>query len=332
MTVTEFVNIPSPTLQPTSDIIEVTEVNKRFGKNPPVLENISFKVKKGEIFCLLGPSGSGKSTILRLLTGFYKPDNGQVKVLATSPSRFGRKHRNQIGYLPQQFVLFPELSVEENMNFVASLYGVSWIGRGKRIQQALDFVELWPSRHKLASQVSGGMLRRLELASTLVHQPQLIFMDEPTAGVDPILRAKFWEHFKELREEGRTLFVTTQYVTEADYCDQVAILSRGHLLAWGSPEEIRRKVIGGELVNLEVAEVTGQIIQVLRQIGGTHRIQTLSSENVRLTVDNASESLQEIISQFKEKNIVIKEISPYRPTFDEVFVQLMEQDKVEPKE
>jgi ABC-2 type transport system ATP-binding protein len=327
----ETINPASVMELPRDTIIEARDVSKQFGKNPPVLENLNFEVQRGQIFCLLGPSGSGKSTTIRLLTGFYRPTSGEVKVMGVAPHRFNQKVRRNIGYMPQQFVLFPELTTQENINFVASVYGVSWGGRHRRVRQALEFVDLWDSRNKLASQLSGGMLRRLELASTLIHEPELIFVDEPTAGIDPILRARFWDHFKTLRDAGHTLFVTTQYVTEADYCDVVAILNQGHLLELGSPEEIRYRAFGGELINLVLEEASSQAVQILRRTPGLHRLQTLSTENLRLTVENAGDALQYIVGEFNRAGINLVNIEPYRPSFEEVFVELMENDNTTEK-
>lgn len=307
-------------------IIEVKNLVKQFGKNDPTIKDVSFEVRAGQIFCLLGPSGSGKSTILRMLTGVYRPSEGQVRVFGIEPHRFRSQTRSRIGYMPQQFLLFPELSTIENLHFVASVYGVSWFGRKEKVRKALEFVDLWDARNKLATNLSGGMQRRLELATVLVHQPELIFVDEPTAGIDPVLRAKFWEHFKTLRDEGRTIFVTTQYVTEADYCDEVAILNAGRLIAIGTPEDVRTEAFGGEIINLTLDEITSESVRLLRQISSMRRIKSLSPESLRLTVENASEALQEIVTVFQEHNINIESIEPYKPNFEEVFVQLMEQD------
>jgi len=313
--------------EPVNDaIIQVQSLSKRFGKGEPTVRDLSFEVQKGEIFCLLGPSGSGKSTIMRMLNGVYRPSEGKVQVLGVEPHNFKRRTRALMGYMPQQFVLFPELSTIENVNFVASVYGVSWAGRRNKAREMLEFVDLWDARNRLASQLSGGMQRRLELAATLVHRPQLIFVDEPTAGIDPILRAKFWEHFKSLKNEGRTLFVTTQYVTEADYCDKVAIINQGRLLALGGPEAIRQEAMGGEIINLTLEEVSREAVRLLRQMPQVRRVQGSSTENLRLTVEDAGEALPEIINALQQNNIEIQSIEPYRPDFEEVFVQLMERD------
>lgn len=313
-------------------VIEVCHICKSFGRDAPTVRDLNFEVARGQIFCLLGPSGSGKSTTVRMLTGVYEPTTGEMRVLGVAPHRFTTKTRARIGYMPQQFVLFPELTTLENINLVASAYAMSFVGRAKKVREALEFVDLWAARKTLASRLSGGMRRRLELASTLVHGPELIFVDEPTAGIDPILRAKFWEHFKTLRDEGRTLFVTTQYVTEADYCDMVAILSRGRLLSLGTPEAIRHEAMGGEIINLTLDEVTAEALRILHNIPDMRDIQTVSTNNLRLTVANASEALQEIVGAFREHNIEILNIDPYRPDFEEVFVRLMERDLQQAKQ
>jgi ABC-type uncharacterized transport system ATPase subunit len=212
---------------------------------------------------------------------------------------------------------------------VASVYGMSWFRRRPKIKRALEFVDLWDARNKLASELSGGMQRRLELAATLVHNPELIFVDEPTAGIDPVLRSKFWDHFRELRDQGRTIFVTTQYVTEADYCDTVAILNRGRILAIGEPEQIRRDAFGGDVVNLSLEFVSPESIEILRHVPGVTYIQFLNTQDLKLTVDEGAETVPLIIAALQDAGIGVKTIEQYRPDFEEVFVRLMEQDRPE---
>jgi len=308
------------------------DAGKSFGKDRVVVHDLSFEVTPGQIFCLLGPSGSGKSTTMRMLTGLYKPSEGHVQVFGQEPHKFRKKWRERIGYMPQQFVLFPEISTLGNVNFVASVYGMSWFKRRPKIKRALEFVDLWDSRNKLASQLSGGMQRRLELAATLVHNPELIFVDEPTAGIDPILRSKFWDHFRELRDQGRTIFVTTQYVTEADYCDTVAILNRGRILAIGAPEQIRRDAFGGDVVNLSLDFVSPQAIEIIRHVPGVTYVQFLNTQDLKLTVTEGGETVPLIISALQEGRVAVKSIEQYRPDFEEVFVRLMEQDRAEDEE
>ena len=227
-------------------------LTRHFGKEVAV-DNLSLEIPHGSIFGFIGPSGSGKTTTVRLMTGVLRPTAGDLMVLGKRPWEFSQSTREQIGYMPQLFVLYPQLTVWENMNFAASIYGMGLV-RGRQIKELLDFVELSEHRGKLARQISGGMQRRLSLAATLVHDPDLIFLDEPTAGIDPVLRRKFWDHFKELQNQGHTLFVTTQYVGEAAYCDKVGVLAKGRLVALDTPEGLRHRAFGGEPVDLAAAE------------------------------------------------------------------------------
>ena len=215
-----------------------------------MVQGLSFEVKRGTIFGVIGPSGCGKTTTIRMLLGVMRPTSGELRVLGREPHKFRRRDRERLGYMPQQFVLFPELSVSENMGFAASIYGMSFFGRGNRIRRTLELVELWDARSRPAGQLSGGMQRRLELAATLIHDPDVLFLDEPTAGIDPVLRSKFWDHFRALRDEGRTIIVTTQYVTEAEYCDEILVLREGQKVAIGTPDAVRQMAMGGEVVTV----------------------------------------------------------------------------------
>jgi len=206
----------------SGDVVEAHEVTKKFGDEVAV-NSLNMQVPRGTIFGFIGPSGCGKTTTVRMMTGIHRPTSGELTVLGKNPIHFSKSDQEQIGYLIQNFVLYPELTVWENLNFAASFYGVT-LFRQRRLNQLLEFVELKEDKGKLAGALSGGMKRRLSLAATLVHNPELLFLDEPTAGIDPLLRRKFWDYFKELQEEGHTLFVTTQYVGEAAYCDLVGVM------------------------------------------------------------------------------------------------------------
>jgi len=178
----------------TGNVVETADLTKAFGKDLAV-QSLTMQVPRGTIFGFVGPSGCGKTTTVRLLTGFYKPTSGTLSVLGKKPTDFSKSDREKIGYLIQQFVLYPDLTVWENLNFAASFYGVG-LFRWQRLNKLLDFVELKGDKNKLARDLSGGMKRRLSLAATLVHNPELLFLDEPTAGIDPLLRRKFWDYFK----------------------------------------------------------------------------------------------------------------------------------------
>jgi ABC-2 type transport system ATP-binding protein len=313
-------------------IIQAEHVYRTFSEDVGVFD-LNFIVPAGTIFGMIGPSGCGKTTTVRLLTGLYKPDKGKLGVLGRVPSKFSPRSREQLGYMPQHFVLYPNLTVWENLNFVASLYGMGYFSRRKQLEQALDFVELSDAKRRLGSQLSGGMQRRLELACTLVHNPLLIFADEPTAGIDPVLRAKFWEHFRSLRDQGRTLFVTTQYVGEAAYCDMVGVMRAGRLIHVDTPENLRRKALGGEVIKLIVdAPHTLDAAQIFQRHPAINDVRRSRSQPglLYLYVDDAAASLPLIFSVMGEHpDITVQQADKYVPPFDDIFIQLMEQAEAE---
>lgn len=305
------------------------EYPNEHGEVVKAAQDISFEVPEGKLFTLLGPSGCGKTTTMRLLTGLYKPDRGSLSVLGEAPTKFHTRTRERIGYMPQQFVLYPHLTVSENLSFAASLYGLGFLRRRRRMKAMLDFVELTQERRRLGAQLSGGMQRRLGLAAALVHDPQVLFADEPTAGVDPVLRGKFWDQFRLLRDQGRTLFITTQYVSEAAYCDVVAIMRAGRVIVIDTPEGLRRKALGGEviklLVNLAQLQQAQQLLLQQDFVGDVRR----SREQPGLLlvhVDDAAKRLPSIVSLMSQVNhIGVEQAEKYVPPFDDVFITLMEQ-------
>jgi len=309
-------------------IIQTRELEKRF-QDEVAVKDVTFNVPRGRIFGFIGPSGSGKTTTIRMLTGFYKPTNGEVFVLNQVPTKFKPAMRERIGYMPQLFVLYPNLSVWENLNFIASLYGMPLFGRKKRMREALDIVELSGDTRKLASQISGGMQRRLSLAATLMHDPELIFLDEPTAGVDPVLRRKFWDYFNHLRDEGHTIFVTTQYVSEAAYCDLVGVILDGQLMTVDTPKGLRYNAFGGDVVDLHTAEPLDfnlkYRLQRLPFVRG--EVERTGERGVRMVVDEASTDIPKIIEWTNERNIAVESVEEYLPGFDDVFVELIGKER-----
>lgn len=319
---------PGSPVNPAQVMIRTESAERRFSADTGVFD-LTFDVPAGMIFGLIGPSGCGKTTTVRLLTGLYKPDSGKVSVFGIAPTDFSPRMREQLGYMPQQFVLYPNLTVWENLNFVASLYGMGWFSRRKSLSQALDFVELSDARNRLGRQLSGGMQRRLELACMLVHNPLLLFADEPTAGVDPILRGKFWEHFRQLRDQERTLFVTTQYVGEAAYCDMVGVMRAGRMVHLDTPDNLRRTALGGEVIKLVVdAAHTLDALEIFQRHPAVRDVRRSRSEPglLYMYVDDAAEMLPVIINVLNDHdNITVKQAEKYAPPFDEIFIRLMEQ-------
>jgi ABC-2 type transport system ATP-binding protein len=262
------------------------------------------------------------------LTGVHKPTSGQVTVLGKDPYEFSKADREKIGYLIQSFVLYPELTVWENLNFAASFYGVSLLGRAKRFNRLLEFVELTEDKRKLAGALSGGMKRRLSLAATLVHNPELLFLDEPTAGIDPLLRRKFWDYFKELQAEGHTLFITTQYVGEAAYCDLVGVMYDGKLLMVETPEGLRKKAFGGEIVSIKTSEIIRY--EQRKKLEGLpfvrSKVKVIGDQEIELIVDEASTAMPALVEAFKAERINLETIEEISPPFDDVFVKLIEKE------
>jgi ABC-2 type transport system ATP-binding protein len=309
--------------------IRARKLRKRFG-DAEILKGVDLEVEHGEIFGLIGPSGSGKSTLMRTLTGYLSPSEGEAEVLGVPPAEFGKGERRRIGFMPQSFVLYGQLSVRQNLNFVAGLYGLGLRERRSRVREALEFVELWEDRRKAAANISGGMQRRLQLAAAMVHEPELLFVDEPTANLDPILRRRFWEEFRQLREGRRALFITTQYVGEAELCDRVGLLSGGTLVAVGTPEELRRRAFGGELIELASGEDTGRLgarLGALERVGRTVEVrrevgtgETIS--RVRLLVEDADAALPKVLEILDGTDL--RSLDVPQPSFDEVFFRLVE--------
>ena len=308
--------------------IKAKNLKKSFG-DEKVLAGLDLTVEEGEIFGLIGPSGSGKSTFLRTLTGYLAPSEGEVEVLGKPPLGFTPKDRRRIGFMPQGFVLYGELSVKQNLNFVAGLYGLRFLKRRRRVREALEFVELWEHRRKRASDASGGMQRRLQLAAAVVHEPELLFVDEPTANLDPILRRRFWEEFRRLREEGRTLFVTTQYVGEAELCDRVGLLSGGTLVAVGPPDELRRRAFDGEFIQLVLGGDPGSLgtrLEALDKIGRVVEVRRderaeEAASHIRLVVEDADVAVPKVMEALNGADV--RSLDVPKPSFDEVFFRLV---------
>ncbi|MCB0167176.1 MAG: ABC transporter ATP-binding protein [Anaerolineae bacterium] len=306
-------------------VVNAQALSKSFG-TAKVVQNVNFALTRGQILGMIGPSGSGKTTTVRLLVGIYEPTVGHIRVLGTRPNKFTAGIRERIGYMPQQFALYPELTVWENMNFAASIYGMT-VRRDKRLAELLDFVDLGPHKKKLARNLSGGMKRRLSLAATLVHNPELLFLDEPTAGIDPILRRRFWDHFKMLQQQGCTLFVTTQYVGEAAYCDNVGVMANGQLLMVETPDGLRRRAFGGEVVDMFTKErLVFKDLQQLSKLSFVREpVTRLNDEGtgLRLVVNRASTAIPALLEWCKSEYINIVSIEEYLPPFDDVFVELV---------
>jgi ABC-2 type transport system ATP-binding protein len=308
----------------TDWIITTQQLTKKFNGEFGV-RDVSIDIPKNAIIGFIGPSGSGKTTTVRLLLGIYPPTSGTALVFGHEPHRFSQNDREKIGYMPQLFMLQNGLTVWQNLAFVASLYGMKR-RRRRRIRERLELVELTGHEKKRAADLSGGMQRRLSLAAALLHDPELIFLDEPTAGIDPVLRRKFWDHFHDLKEQGNTLFITTQYVSEAAYCDYVGVMSEGRLLMVETPENLKRIGMGGEIVELKFTEkLTPAQIEAVREQPevAAGQIQVLNDETLQVIVDDAAQLIPTLLGWCQENGIAVMEAQKLDPSFDDVFVQLI---------
>lgn len=311
-------------VEPEPATVEMRGVRKVFG-DVVALESVDLTIRTGEIIGIIGPSGSGKTTAIRLMLGIGEPTSGEVRVFGRDPARFSRSDRERIGYLPQHFVLYPDLTVSQNLGFIAGTYGLGWFRRRRRIPALLDMVRLTEAKGRLAQDISGGMQRRLALAAALVHDPELIVLDEPTAGLDPMLRSDVWDMFRELQSRGRTLVVTTQYVTEAEYCDRVELIDAGKVIAFGKPDELRRQAYGGDLVRLTVPGLDRPLVEEITGYPFVVSSERAGEDSLILVVEQAREAIPLLTDRLNGDGHSLTSIEEYREPFDQVFVRLVEQ-------
>jgi len=220
------------------------DLTRRFGSLTAV-ENLNLRIETGEVFGLLGPNGSGKTTTIRMLCGLLEPSAGTASVAGIDVSIAPERIKQRIGYMSQKFGLYEDLTVAENLDFYAGVYELTGAAKGERLRQVVDFIGLGNRLTQLAAALSGGWKQRLALGCALLHRPPVLFLDEPTAGVDPAARRSFWRAIHELARQGTTVLVTTHYMDEAERCGRLAMLSGGHLIALGTPAEVAAQVGGG---------------------------------------------------------------------------------------
>jgi ABC-2 type transport system ATP-binding protein len=311
--------------QPASGV-QMENVSLDFGGGAGVFD-LNISLQKGSILGMIGPSGCGKTTTIRLINGIFGPTAGVVRVFGKDPLQFNREEKLRLGYIPQHFILYPNLSVEENLQFIGGIYGMSPRECKGKIQPLLEFVDLVSARKRLARKLSGGMQRRLMLAGALLHTPDLLIADEPTAGIDPILRERIWQNFRSLRDEGKSLLVTTQYVGEAAYCDHVAVMRNGRLVAVDTPKDLQRQAMGGEVIHLQVEpEKLFECIRLLEDHPQVMKVERVPNEadGLFVYVNDAGREMPNLLSHLKQQqDILPKNAEPYLPSFDEVFVRII---------
>lgn len=305
--------------------IQVTGLTKRFGDFVAV-DDVSLAVAQGEVFGFLGPNGAGKTTTIRILLGLLPPTQGTVKVLDYDVPRQSRAMHAVTGYMSQQFTLYRDLTASENIDFYAMAYGLSRAELGKRRDEILTMAGLKGREGELTARLSGGWRQRLALGCAIIHRPQLVFLDEPTAGVDPVSRQEFWELIYTLAHQGMTVFVTTHYMDEAEHCHRVAFIDHGAIVALGSPSYLKAHQMRGQVTEIVCndAEAAVRTLQAARDQGRLNiREVALYGSRLHLISDTAVPA-ELVASELLKQGLVISSIHPVTPSLEDVFISSMQ--------
>jgi ABC-2 type transport system ATP-binding protein len=299
--------------------VVVEHLVKRFGDFVAV-DDISLEARKGEIFGFLGPNGAGKSTTIRVLCGLLVPTSGRAQVAGLDVATQSELIRQRIGYMSQKFSLYNDLRVIENLQFFAGLYTVPPSEIPERLKWALHMAGLEGRESALTSSLPAGWKQRLALGCAVLHRPPIVFLDEPTSGVDPVSRQQFWDLIHEMVAEGVTVFVTTHYMDEAEYCNRLVMIDRGKIVAMGTPTELKRTSMRGQLLLVE-CEPLGPGLAVLPNVPGVIDAAVFGS-GVHVVVQDAARAGPAIRQALESQNIHVHRIEPISPSLEDVFVTL----------
>ena len=299
--------------------VVIENLVKRFGDFVAV-DRINLEVRKGEVFGFLGPNGAGKSTTIRMLCGLLTPSSGRARVAGYDVDRQPESVRQNIGYMSQKFSLYNDLKVIENIRLFAGLYNVPASLLKERIERALEMANLKGQENLITATLPGGWKQRLALGCAVLHQPPIIFLDEPTSGVDPISRRQFWDLIHHMAAEGVTVFVTTHYMEEAEYCNRLALIFRGAIVALGTPSELKRKLMRGELLLVE-CEPLGEAVEILQSAPDVVDA-AVFGRALHLVVHNANAAIPQIKKYLSDHSITVRLIDKIDPTLEDVFVSL----------
>jgi ABC-2 type transport system ATP-binding protein len=298
--------------------IELRDLCKAFGTLQAV-DHLTLSVEQGEIFGLLGPNGSGKTTTINLISGLSTPTSGEVQVMGYQMPRHARRIRQMLGAVPQETALYEELSAWDNLDFHADLFGMPQKGKKERIRQMLELVQLQERARSRVSTFSGGMKRRLALARALLHDPSLIYLDEPTLGVDVQSRRAIWDYILALRDQGKTVLITTNYLEEAQaLCERIAILDHGKLIAVDTPEHLKQ-TYGGSVVELETVQPSA-VVDDIRELSGVKEV-IQEGTRMQITTQAGSTVVPQIINLVTGQG-ELRQIAVREPNLDEIFLRL----------
>lgn len=297
-------------------IIKIKNLTKYYGKNL-ALDDLSLEINKGEMFGLVGPDGAGKSTLIKILCNLIKYTSGEVNILNYDLKKSGKILKNKLGYLSQRFSLYSDLTVDENIEFFAEIHNVK--NYEKRRDELLEFTRLTESRGKLAENLSGGMKQKLALACTLIHKPEIIILDEPTTGVDPVSRREFWKILSELLKEGTTIILSTPYMDEAERCNKIALMNNGKIIVRDSPQKIK------SLITLPVYEfVCEPSKKAYNLIKETNNFEVqLFGDRLNIILEN-DQDINKILEILNNNSIITLDYHQVSPTLENVFIYLIE--------
>ncbi len=301
------------------DAIKTDNLTKRFGEVTAV-DRLSLSVAQGELFGLVGSDGAGKTTTIRMLTGIMEPSAGEAWVIGRQTVRESEAIKEEIGYMSQRFGLYPDLTVMENIDFYADIYGLSRQGRAEKIDRLLAFSNLTPFKRRLAGNLSGGMKQKLGLACALIHTPRVLFLDEPTNGVDPVSRRDFWRILYQLLKEGVTIFVSTAYLDEADRCHRVGLIHKGKLLACDTPDRLR-KLMRGTILELRT-DAPRKAAHLLREAIPGASV-GLFGDRVHLVTGEPDKGKALAEEVLKKEGVGLRGIREVEPSLEDVFVSVL---------
>jgi ABC-2 type transport system ATP-binding protein len=302
-------------------VIEVEGLTRRFGAFTAV-DNISFGVKQGEVFGFLGANGAGKTTTIRILCGLLEPSAGQGRVLDCDIMTESEKIKHNVGYMSQRFSLYPDLSVNENLDFFGGIYGIGLRRLKQRKQWAVEMAGLKGHENTITSALAGGWKQRLALGAALLHEPKLLFLDEPTAGVSPQARREFWDLIHGLSASGTTVFVTSHYMDEVEHCDRIALMSRGRIAAMDTPAGLKQYALGGKLFYFECDAGFEKVRRALNSVQGVIDVQPFGAA-FHLLVREDLHTMENVERALGPAGLTISRAKPIEPSLEDVFIAVI---------
>lgn len=305
----------------TLSFIEIKNLVKRYKGNTAV-DNINFHIEKGELFGLLGPNGAGKSTVISMLSGVLKPSSGNIYINGNDVVEKNMMVKKILGLVPQDIALYPTLSAKENLMFWGKMYGVPKVVLKSRVSEVLQIVGLEERKNEMIKNYSGGMKRRINIGAALLHNPEILIMDEPTVGIDPQSRNHILETVKKLNQEGMTIIYTSHYMEEVEYlCKQIGIMDKGKLIAFGNKDDIKKTVINKEKIEIKLSQITPVIGETIKELPSVEKL-IIKDRDITIYSKGNGELLADIISITNKAKIKILSINIEEPNLESVFIHL----------